>query len=784
MHSPVPPQGPACWEGCHFIGNPSIDEAASPFFLRNFHLPEEPLSGTVFLCGLGYHELYLNDTKVGDDFLCPPQSIYDRTVYYNTYDVGSLLKRGDNVLYVLLGNGLYNCEIKTWDYEKAAWKDKPKLLLYADILLRQGKRVKLQSDRSFQTGESPITYNTFYGGETQDYTRADPSRPGTFFKLGDSPLQNAAIVKSPGGILRPFPEPHVREHLTYRPLKPADSPIPLGKKVVFDFGQNMAGWAHVDAEAAGRTRFTLRYGETLDSAGGLDTTRIAPFVEGGRFQTDEYILDAAHPIRDGRPHFTYYGFRYVELSVEEGELSAFDIRARTLNSDLRRIGNFDSSDTYVNRIYDAGQKASLSNLVNIPTDCPHREKNGWTGDAALSAEQMCLNLDMTELYRRWLRDIRDAQRPSGQLPGIVPTGGWGFRWGSGPVWDSALFELPLAVYTCYGDPSLLLENQDAMKRYLDFCASMADDYIVEFGLGDWCPPTGGADGHLCPIAVSDTATYFKLVTIMARTMSIAGDKAGRYYYDRLAARIKDSFNRHFVNPGADPCNANLRSADPRNADPPAAGRTMNLLTGVSQTGLAMALCLGLVEGDAARKALDRLCALVEECGGHLDFGILGARYVFEALSLYGRGQTALDIILKEGFPSYRHWIDDGITTLAETWDRSSSDNHHMFSDVCRWFIRFVAGLDRADFYNRTIVFRPDFPLPLNHAEASTGSGAGNFSCRWERRPNGFIFTCTAPEDFSVTLAPAGQGWNITPPEEEAGQDGHIRRKYVITTGES
>jgi alpha-L-rhamnosidase len=518
----------------------------------------------------------------------------------------------------------------------------------------------------------------------------------------------------------------------------------------------MAGWAHVDAEAADRTRFTLRYGETLDSAGALDTTRIAPFVEGGRFQTDEYILDAAHPVRDGRPHFTYYGFRYVELSVEEGELTAFDIRARTLNSDLRRIGNFDSSDTYVNRIYDAGQKASLSNLVNIPTDCPHREKNGWTGDAALSAEQMCLNLDMTELYRRWLGDIRDAQRPSGQLPGIVPTGGWGFRWGSGPVWDSALFELPLAVYNCYGDPSLLLENRDAMKRYLDFCTSMADDGIVEFGLGDWCPPTGGADGHLCPIAVSDTATYFKLVTIMARTMLIAGDKAGQYYYDRLAAQIKDSFNRYFVNPDA----------------------------GVSQTGLAMALCLDLVEGDAAQKALDRLCTLIKQCGGHLDFGILGARYVFEALSLHGRGQTALDMILREGFPSYRHWIDDGISTLAETWDRSSSDNHHMFSDVCRWFIRFVAGLGRADFYNRTIVFRPDFPVPLNHAEASTGSNAGNFSCRWERRPNGFNFTCIVPEDFSVTLAPAGQGWNITPPEEEAGQDGHIRRNYVIKTGES
>jgi alpha-L-rhamnosidase len=742
-----PPKGVACWEGCHFIGNPSIDERAAPFFRRILFLPEEAVSAAAFVCGVGYHELYINGVKAGDSFLTPAQSIYDKTVYYNTYDIGALLTAGENTFYAILGNGLYNCGIKNWNFEKASWRDRPKLLLYADILLGKGGRVCLCSDSSFETGESGITYNTFYGGETQDYTKAD------------SLSGKAAVVKSPGGILRPFPEPHVKEQLGYRPLKPAETggPIPAGKKVLFDFGQNIAGWAHVDAEAAGRTRFSLRYGEVLDAAGCLDTSRIARFAGEGRFQTDEYILDSAHPICKGRPHFTYYGFRYVELSVEEGELSAFEIRALTLNSKLRRIGNFDASNDYVNRIYDAGQKASLSNLVNIPTDCPHREKNGWTGDAALSAEQMCLNLDMREFFRRWLRDIRDVQRPSGQLPGIVPTGGWGFQWGSGPVWDSALFELPLAVYTCYGDSSLLLENRAAMKQYLDFCASMSDDQVVDFGLGDWCPPEGGAAGHLCPTAVSDTATYFKLVKIMVLVSEIAGEQADRDYYEALAARIKESFNRHFVNPGG-------------------------LVSGGSQTGQAMALCLGLLEGDMAGKALDQLCALIAGKKGHLDFGILGAKYVFEALSRYGRGQLALDMILREGFPGYRHWIDTGITTMAECWDRSDSDNHHMFSDVCRWFIRYVAGLGKADFCRRTITFTPDFLLPLDHAEASTESGAGGFSCRWERRPGGFSFTCVSPGNFPVTLAPAGQGWIIDAPPEEAAHDGHIRRNFFVRKG--
>jgi alpha-L-rhamnosidase len=741
MYTHVPPKGIACWEGCHFIGNNSINEAAAPFFRRKLVLPDKPVSAAVFLCGVGYHELYINGVKAGDSFLTPAQSIYDRTVYYNSYDIGSLLKSGENTLYVLLGNGLYNCEIRTWNYEKAPWRDKPKLMLYADILLREGRRISLCSDSSFETGESAITYNSLYGGETQDYTRED------------SVTGKAAVVKSPGGVLRPFPEPHVKEHLRYRPLKPVESPIPAGKKVLFDFGQNMAGWAHVDAEARGRTRFTLRYGEGLDAEGSLDVTRIASFVEGGRFQTDEYILDAGHPIRDGRPHFSYYGFRYVELSVEEGELAAFDIRAFTLNSDLRRIGNFSSSDDYVNRIYDFGQKASLSNLVNIPTDCPQREKNGWTGDVALSAEQMCLNLDMRELFRRWLSDMRDAQRPSGQLPGIVPTGGWGFRWGSGPVWDRALFELSLAVYTCYGDSSLLLENREAMKRYLDFCASMAEDDVVDFGLGDWCPPEGGAAGHLCPTVVSDTATYFKLANIMALASDIAGEGPDRDHYRGLAGRVKDAFVRRFVDP------------------------VTGLVTGNCQTSQAMALVLGLVEGDAAGKALDRLRGLVEQ-KGCLDFGILGAKYVFEALSLHGQGQLAMDMILREGFPSYRHWLDDGATTMPETWNRDSSDNHHMFSDVCRWFIRYVAGLGRADFERRIITFSPDFPAPLDHAEASTCSAAGGFSCRWERRPGAYAFTCLTPGDFSAVLAPAGRGWLIEALEEKAEGQG-LRRDYLI-----
>jgi alpha-L-rhamnosidase len=295
-----------------------------------------------------------------------------------------------------------------------------------------------------------------------------------------------------------------------------------------------------------------------------------------------------------------------------------------------------------------------------------------------------------------------------------------------------------------------------MKRYLDFCASMAEDYVLDFGLGDWCPPVGGAAGHLCPTVVSDTATYFKMVKILTLVSDIAGEKADRDYYEGLAAKIKGAFNRRFVDTAS------------------------GLVTGNCQTGQAMALCLGLLEGDTAGKALERLCTLVSQKGGYLDFGILGAKYVFEALSLHGRGQMAMDMILREGFPSYRHWLDGGATTLAESWNRDSSDNHHMFSDVCRWFIRYVAGLNKVDFGRRTITFSPDFPSQLDHAEASTGLFPEQFFCHWRREAGGFSFTCLVPRDFSVTLAPVGQGWLIEALGEKPDAN-DIRRDFFIKT---
>lgn len=711
-----PSAADSCFDGCHFICNPDIPEEAAPFFRKRFALDSPAKKAVVHLCGLGYHELYVNRTKADGSLLTPPQTLYDKSAYYRAYDITGLLVPGDNVLAVLLGNGLYNCfDGMAWYFDTAPWRDRPKLMLRCSIETESGKSIVLRSGRDFETGQSRILYNMLFGGETADFTAPAAE---------DAPAITPALTKSPGGLLKPFTGPSVTES---DPLPPAAVIRLSDHKWLYDFGINRAGWVHVSAAAPCPARLVLRYGEQLKDDGSLDTSNIDLYTQKGRFQTDEYILDEHHSITDARPHFTYHGFRYVEACVEEGELSSLSLTAYAVHSKADRIGGFSCSDETVNRIFSMAETATLSNLVNVPTDCPQREKNGWTGDASLSAEQMCLQFDVSGLFTRWLRDLRDAQRPSGQLPGIVPSHWFGYNWGSGPVWDSALFELPYEIYRCQNDPAPLKENYGAMKKYLSFLETMAEDSIVSFGLGDWCAPFADTKGIACPTAVTDTAYYYYMVNIAACTAGLLGLIDERSDYLALAERIRNAFYERLYDPGT--------------------GEVL----GHCQTAQGAAVYFGLLKGEDAALAAKRLAEMVIENGGRLDYGIIGSKTVPETLSRYGCGQLACDMLLYDGFPSYRHWADMGCTALPERWDMTASLNHHMFSDVCRFYMRRVAGLGLPDFKKKAVTFTPDFPQPLSWAEAWTDTPEGKFACRWAREGDGIRFCCFAPEGYRLSL---------------------------------
>lgn len=711
-----PPSNGGCFTGCHFICNPHLPEECAPFFRKRFFLDAPVEKAVIHLCGVGYHELYINGKKAGESLLTPPQTLYDKTLYYLSYDIKDLLRSGENIMVILLGNGLYNCfDGMAWYFDTASWRARPKCMLYGCIKTISGTILTLKSGRDFETGQSPVYYNMLFGGESQDLTFSAPD---------DAPGSAASVTQSPGGILKPCPEPFVVEA---DPLAPVQV-TKLSEQVwLYDFGKNRAGWVHITASASSRTKIQLRYGELLNEDGFLDTSNIDIYIQKGRFQTDEYILDENHSITDARPHFTYHGFRYVEVSVLEGAFISLSLTSYALYSDIKKIGSFHCSNEMVNKIFQISDTASLSNLVNIPTDCPQREKNGWTGDISLSAEQMCFHYDVKNLFTRWLVSLRDAQRPSGQLPGVIPSHWFGYNWGSGPVWDSALFELPYEIYRYQNDPKPLKENYNAMKKYLLFLDSMAEDHIPSFGLGDWCPPYADIRGIDCPKAVTDTAYYYYMVTIAATTAGLLGLMEDQARYQELACRIRKAFQKQ------------LFCTDTRE------------VMGSCQASQGIAIHFGLLEKEDEHHALQRLVEMIHENKGRLDFGIVGAKTVPDSLARYGHCQLACDLLLSSRFPSYRHWLDLGCTALLEHWDGTASQNHHMFSDICRFFIQYIAGLGIPDFQHKKITFSPNFPRQFTWAQAQTQTPDGSFFCRWERIGHNIQFILQIPDNYRMSL---------------------------------
>ncbi len=669
---------------------------ASPLFRKEFTLPGKPRRAELSVCGLGYGVTTLNGAPVTGDVLTTPLTRFDATVLYCTYDVTGLLREGRNAAGVMLGNGWYNDISETWDFEKAPWRHHPKLIFSLSVTLETGETVTVVSDSHWKSFGGPAVFNHVRCGERYDarLEQTGFDRPG----FDDGAWPAAFVCRGPGGILKEAALPPIRvvETLPMKEIFPR----------VYDTNQNLSGWAKIRVRGEAGRKVSLRYSERITPEGKLDTERIDSFNRSYELShCDEYIC-AGSGWEEWEPHFCYHGFRYVEVT---GAPDDFEIAARVVHTDLASAGEFSCSDGMLNRIHSASRWSTLTNFHSVPTDCPHREQNGWTGDALLSSEQALMNFDMTAAYEKWLGDFRDVQRPNGAVPGIVPTGGWGFNWGSGPAWDSALILIPLYVWRYEKNDRLLRGMWDCMERYLSFLGTMEEDGIVDFGLGDWCAPEKTA---VCPTAITDTAYYYADARAMAEGAEAVGKDAEPYR--RLAERVRGAFRAKFV----------------RNGLPVPEG----------QTSLACALTQGLLEPEEEPAAARRLAELVEQNGYHIDCGILGTKYIFRALSDRGYGEVLYKMVTNPTYPSYADWINHGMTTLCEDWEMKNSLNHHMFSEVDLWFYRSLAGI-RCD--EKELVIAPVFLKELDWVRASHGG----ITVFWDRTR----ITVTVPRDATLAL---------------------------------
>jgi len=696
----------------------------APFFRKTFSLSEKQLAAEVKISGLGYYELYINGAKVGDHVLDPVVTHYDKRVSYITYDVSEYLHEGGNVIGVILGNGWYNCHTSDlWHFEDVAWRDYPKLLLQMSI---NGEDV-LSSDASWQVTTGPIVFDGLRNGETYD---ARLELKGWLNPdYDDSGWSNAAIAVPPGGILCEQLMPPCKVMDT---LNAVDN-WEISNVIVFDIGQNITGWSRISVEGDAGTELIIRYGEILDSKCKLDQEHISRFIQSGDTQTDHYILKG-EGLEQWEPRFTYHGFQYVQIEIN-GKARIEKVEGRVVHTSFDKIGKFICSDDVLNRLQECTVWSYIDNFTGIPTDCPHREKNGWTGDAHLAAETGLFNFDASSSYIHWIDNMVDAQRPSGQLPVMIPTSNWGYNRNGGPAWDSALLLIPWYIYIFTGDKTLIERHYQAMKRYVDYCSMMAQDFLVDSSLGDWCH----ADpSRMVATALSATAYYYTDSILLAKFAKLSNNDDDYCYYSELASEIKDAFNCNFYNGNG-------------------------IYAKGEQTAMACALFHGLVEPSEKSLTIQRLAESVQNNECKADFGILGAKYIPRVLAENGYAELAYKIITQPEFPGWGNWLKKGATTLWEHWDGKSSINHIMFGDISAWMYQYIAGIipdpDAPGF--KHFFIRPHRLNDMTWAKAEYHCRYGKIISFWQYKSNTFILDVEIPQNCSATLLlPSGQEYKV------------------------
>ncbi len=633
--------------------NLELTTGPAPWLRREFTCNKPSAGAKLAICGLGYYEVYLNGKRVGDHILDPLVSVYDKHARYVVYDVGKLLKKGKNAVGVVLGTGWYNAFTRSlWKLEYASWRDFPKMRL--EMRDESGSLITASDMEWTCTQDGPITFDGLRNGETYDARKEFCGWAEVGFD--DSAWAEVGIIRAPGGLL---------EEQTAPPIRVLET-IPLScpnKYNVFDLQNNIAGFARITVKGVAGAKVTVRYAERMTDDGDLSTeNQEFGILIGERWQTDEYILrGGAEEVWE--PRFTYHGFQYIKIAIE-GKAELLKLEARRIGSDFASIGNFTTGNGMINTLQTLTRRSYLANFVGIPTDCPHREKNGWTGDAQLASDTGLCNFDAAENYRSWLDTMRDCQRPDGNLPGIVPTGGWGFNWGNGPAWDCALFVIPWNVYLYTGNAALIRENYEAMKLYLDYADSMTVDGITRLGLGDWCSdPAKLVDPRL-----TNTAIYHYMLNIAADIADILKKSADAKIFRRQAKLIRTAFHREFYRGGGVYAEGEL-------------------------TAMGAALYFGLCINEQVRKAtLKHLVNAVEECGATAQFGIIGAKAVPRVLAENGYAELAARFFTQENFPGWAYWvIADHAVSLHEVWGNHSSWNHIMFGDLSAWCFRYPGG---------------------------------------------------------------------------------------------
>ena len=716
------------WTGNWISDGGSIDTRPAPYFRNEFSTTKKIKSARAYIAVGGLYELYINGNKVGNHRLDPMFTRFDRRILYVTYDLTHQLQQGKNAIGVLLGNGWYNMQsLAVWDFDKAPWRNRPTFCLDLRITYEDGTSEVVSTNDSWKTHSSPVVMNSIYTGEHYD-SRLD--MPG-WNKIGYDDKDWS------GTRLRASPAQNIVSQLMY-PIRNVDEiPAKSVKKFsdstyVFDLGRNIAGVTKVKLRGDSGTVVRIKHGERLYPNGHVDLSNIdvyyRPKDDSDPFQTDIVILNGKGEV-EFMPKFNYKGFQYVEITSSKPiNLDKSDVTGYFMHSDVPVAGTLNSSNPLINKLWSATNNSYLSNLMGYPTDCPQREKNGWTGDGHFAVETGLYNFDGITVYEKWLADHRDEQQPNGVLPDIIPTGGWGYGHANGTDWTSTIAIIPWNLYLFYGDSKPLSDNYNNIKSYVNYVDRISPTGLTVFGRGDWVPVKSTSS-----LEYTSSIYFYVDAEILAKTAKLLNHKEDYEHYIALAAKIKKAINDKYFNP------------------------TTAIYGKGVQTELSMALQWGIVPDQYKKRVAQNLADRVAADNMHLDVGVLGTKAILNALSDNGQAETAYKLAAQDTYPSWGWWIKNGATTLYENWkidaERDISLNHMMFGEIGAWFFKGLGGIhpDESHPGFKNILLRPNFVKELDFFEATHNSPFGKIVSAWKRTGKGITYNIVVPANSSATL---------------------------------
>jgi len=699
-----------------------------PLLRKEFTVKKQIKNATAFISGLGHFDFSLNGKKIGDHFLDPGWTQYNKHAMYVTFDITKQLVHGKNAIGIMLGNGFYYVPNERYRKLTGAFGF-PKMIGLITLNYTDGSTENIITDQSWKTHSGPITFSSIYGGEDYDATLEKAGWNTIDFE--DKNWNNAVIVNK-------IP---VLNSQTAFPLKILDTfnvkkiTTPKNGIWVYDMGQNASAIPKITVKGKKGDKIRITPSELLNDEGMITQEAVGAPVY---FQ---YTLKGNEE-EIWQPQFTYYGFRYVQIEgavpQEKSNLNNSPVITNLQSLHIRNaattIGEFSCSNSLFNQIFNLINWAIKSNMVSVLTDCPHREKLGWLEEAHLVGSSIRYNYDIASLCKKIVKDMMNSQTEDGLIPDIAPEYvqfGAGFR--DSPEWGSNSIIMPWYMYKWYGDKQILKEAYPMMKRYIGYLQKKANNNILSHGLGDWFdigPKTLG-ESQLTPKGITATAYYFYDLKIISKVANLIGKQPESKEYENLALKVKTAFNNSFFD-----------------------DETKQYGTG-SQTANAMAIFMELVALEDKDAVLENIVKDIRNKGNALTAGDIGYRYLVQVLEDNGRSDVIFDMNSRSDVPGYGYQLAHGATSLTESWQayRNVSNNHFMLGHLMEWFYSGLGGIkqEKTSIASKQIVIRPETVGDISWAKTSYISPYGKITTDWMKSDTAFELITEIPVNTTAII---------------------------------